>query len=204
VADRDNRVVTYVTDTEKARLDEWAADTDKSVSHLLREAVLEYLDHDRTARVEDRLDAIDETLSELAEQVSAETTHTHKAESGMNKATEATEKARAMVRRLHANHGDVIRDRDVDMAIEDIAGVDDRTKRKYRDLFRRRGYLFEHPGDSPVWTTEAEQWTNWIEDYARLNGADAAREVADDYPADIRVTAEGTHLEVHESAKENL
>lgn len=202
MGDRDNRVVAYLTDSERKQLRDWADEVDKSQSHLVREAILEYLDHDRTARVEERLSGIEDQLAELTDSLGDETTHTHKADTPMQKASESTEKARRIIRRLRENHGKVIKNRTVEVAIEDIAGVDDRTKRKYKRLFRRRAYLFEHPGETAVWTTDVDQWTSWVLDYARLNGEEMTREVTDEYPMTVHATQSGVNIELGEEMKE--
>jgi len=178
---RNNRVVTYLTDDEATQLSEWAEETSKSESSLLREAILEYLDHDRTARLSEQLDCIEEKIDGLGTDSETETTHTHKDQGGMKRGSDSLEKARKMVRRLQENHGDVIQDADVVRAIEDIAGVDDRTVRKYQDIFRRRGLLFDHPGENAVWTTEGNQWLTWMEQYAALNGQTEVERVAAKY-----------------------
>lgn len=188
VSDRDNPVTVYLTDEEKADLDAWANEAGKSVSSLLREAVREYTDRDRVARIEDKLD---EVLASLDDD-----THTHKPEQAMNQqGSTATERARDIVRRLRLNHEQVVKDAVVVRAIEDIAGVDDRTIRKYKRLFRKRGMMYEHPGQTPIWTFETDEWLGWMEDYARLNGTDEAEDAVEEYPAEVRVTSEGYRIE---------
>jgi predicted DNA-binding protein len=182
---RNNRVVTYLSDEEEAQLDEWADESGKSRSALLREAILEYLDHDRAARAEDLARENQALLEELHAHLLNDDTHTHKDQGGMKRGSDSLEKARQMVRRLQANHNEVIKADDVDRVIEDMAGVDDRTLRKYKDIFRRRGLLFEHPGQTAVWTTDGNQWLSWLENFAALNGPKAAEEIADQYPTTV-------------------
>jgi predicted DNA-binding protein len=182
---RNNRVVTYLSDEEEAQLDEWAESSGKSRSALLREAVLEYLDHDRAARAEDLARENQTLLEELHAHLLDDDTHTHKDQGGMKRGSDSLEKARQMVRRLQANHEAVIKTDDVDRVIEDMAGVDDRTIRKYKGIFRRRGLLFEHPGQTAVWTTDGNQWLTWLETFAGLNGVEAAEEIADQYPTTV-------------------
>lgn len=202
MADREHRVVAYLTAEENRRLREWADETDKSVSHLLREAIREYLDHDRGDRVEERLDAIDETLSELTDTLDTDTAHTHKPSSGMKQGSKSVEKGREIIRRLQKNHDAVIPTADVERAIEDIAGADDRTLRKYKALFRRRGLLFEHPGESAVWTTNTDEWLEWLNKYGQLNGPGAVQDTADAYPVSTYSTADGVQIEIHEDVKQ--
>lgn len=198
---RNNRAVTYLSDEEDVQLQEWADDTGKSRSTLLREAVLEYLDHDRASRAEDIARENRDLLEELHAHVLDDDTHTHKDTGGMKRGSDSLEKARRMVRRLQENHNEVIKADDVDRVIEDMAGVDDRTLRKYKDIFRRRGLLFEHPGRPPTWTTSGNQWLGWLETYAGLNGADAAEEIAEQYPTSV---APGEKLEVRLTDEETL
>ena len=186
MSQRNNRAVTYLTDEEAAQLSEWAEDSGKSQSTLLREAVLEYLDRDRANRVEELARENRDLLEDLHAHICDGDPHTHKDQGGMKRGSDSLEKARQMVRRLQENHGEVIKAADVDRVIEDIAGVDDRTLEKYKSIFRRRGILFEHPGETAVWTTEGNQWLNWLERYAALNGPEAAEEIADQYPTDVR------------------
>lgn len=192
---------TRLTEQEAAQLSRWSDKAGKSESTLLREAILEYLDHDRTARIEDKVDELLARIPEEGAQSEAATSHTHKAETPMNQTgTKATEKGRRIIQRLQSNHDSpIIQEDAVVRAIEDIAGVDDRTIRKYKSLFRRRGLLFEHPGDSSVWTTETDKFLSWLRDYARLNGQEAVEEVADGYPVSVYATNQGIQIELTET-----
>ena len=188
---RENPVKTYLDDAEKAQLKEWADETGKTQSQLLREAILEYLDHDRTARIEGQVRELSAKVDDVLTHLDGEDTHTHTAQS------DSLTTAREIIRRLQRNHDEVVKDDDVVKAIEDYAGVDDRTIRKYKRLFRKRGLLFEHPGDQPIWTTETELWGQWVNQYANLNGGqDAAEEVVEPYPANMSYTPDGYQLEI--------
>jgi len=195
---RNNRVVTYLTDEEEQQLDEWAETSGKSRSSLLRAAILEYLDHDRAARAEEIARENQALIEEVHAHLLNGDTHTHKDQGGMKRGSDSLEKARRMVRRLQENHSDPLKTDDVERAIEDMAGVDARTLRKYKGIFRRRGLLFEHPGQSAVWTTDGNRWLDWLETFAGLNGPEAARDVAEQYPTtvvggetlDVRLTEE--------------
>jgi len=153
MSNRDNRVVTYLTDSEKSQLNEWADETDKSVSHLLREAVLEYTDKDRTARIEEK---VDRALTILE---SGEHTHTQDMPGGSQS---VPEKARAIAKRCYENHSMPMQGQDLKIAIEDIAGADDRTIEKYKDQLKKRGLMYTHPLQ-PVWTDSKRKWVKWVE-----------------------------------------
>jgi len=158
MSNRDNRVVTYLTDAEKAQLDEWAETTDKSMAHLLREAVLEYTDRDRTARIEEK---VDKALTLLED---GEHTHTRTSESSASGNTQKSvpEKAREIARRVYQNHESPVKGTDVEIAIEDIAGGDERTLAKYTDQLKKRDLMFEHPVQ-PIWTDSKREWVQWVE-----------------------------------------
>lgn len=158
MADRDNPVTVYLTDSEKQKLDEWSDAVDKSRSHLCREAILEYIDRDRTERVEHELREVHDKVDRALTLLDGEHTHT----SGGDKTTSVPEKVRKIARRLYRNHEPPVKTQDVELAIEDIAGADDRTVAKYRGQLKKRGLLYEHP-NSPVWTDQKEQWVGWVE-----------------------------------------
>jgi hypothetical protein len=178
---RNNRVVTYLTDEEAKLLSEWAEETSKSESSLLREAVLEYLDHDRTARLSEQLDRIEEKVDGLATHSETETTHTHKEPGGMNQSS-GSDAVRGLFSLLQQRHGDqhIIQDSEVTRAIEDERGTDPRTVRRWKSRLRDRGLLWEHPGQD-IWTDDRAEWLDWLKAYATTNGPREAAGEAEQY-----------------------
>lgn len=161
MADRDRRVQTYLTEAEHATLKQWSEETGKSMSSLLREAVLEYTDRDRTERIESELKALHEKMDDLQAHLSDDSTHTHK-DGRVTKASETVEKTREIARRIQENHEPVCHVDDVERAIEDIAGGDDRTLDKYRRKLKRRGLMYEHP-TGEAWTYDRDQFFRWCD-----------------------------------------
>jgi len=149
---RENAVTTYLTDAEKRQLEQWAEKSGKSQSDLVRDAIMEYTDRDRVARIEDKLDR---TLSLLSDE-----THTH-TENELRNAS-IPETARAIAKRIYKNHDAPIKGADVELAIEDLGGADDRTLDKYKRQLKKRGLLYKHPLQ-PVWTDEKQEWVGWVE-----------------------------------------
>lgn len=182
---RDNQIIAYLTDQEKAQLNEYVGNSEKTQSEVVRRAIMEYLDRDRAARLESEVRDLHEKVDRVVDTLDSDNSHTHTEQPSMNQGSTAVERARDMVQRLQQNHEPVIKNDDVERAIEDIAGADNRTIRKYKQLFRKRGLLFEHPGERPVWTVESEKWCEWIADYGRLNGKDDAEKKAQEYPATV-------------------
>ena len=152
MSSRDNPVTVYLTDAEKRQVEQWADESGKTVSGMARDAILEYTDRDRAARIEDK---VDRALSLLSDGE-----HTRTREVGRN--TSVPEKARAIARRLYDNHEMPVKGDDVELAIEDIAGADERTIRTQKEQLKKRGLLYEHP-IQPVWTDSKRQWVKWVQ-----------------------------------------
>lgn len=156
---RDNRVYTYVTDDEKADLEDYADEAGKSVSQIVRQAIREYTDNDRAVRVESKVDELAGEIEALRGQL-AESEHTHTR--APDRASSTVEKAREIAQRVYRNHDPPIQEADVHRAIEDIAGADDRTVEKYTGLLKGRNLLYRHP-TSAVWTDDREQFVEWAD-----------------------------------------
>lgn len=182
---RDNQIIAYLTDQEKAQLNEYVDNSEKTQSEVVRRAIMEYLDHDRAARLESEVRDLHEKVDRVVDTLSDGDSHTHKPQPPMKQGGTALERARDMVDTLQQNHKEVIKNHDVETVIENFAGADDRTIRKYKRLFRKRGLVYEHPGERPVWTVEDDTWLDWMVDYARLNGQEDAEGVAENYPATV-------------------
>jgi len=162
MSDRSEQVKAYVTPAEKQQLKEWAEETDQSLSALVRQAVLEYTDNDRTARIEDKLDRVLDTLD-------AGDTHTQTySGGGGTEGSQTVERTREIADRLYDNHGTVIDDSAVERAVTDIAGGDPRTVKKYKDELRDRSLLYQHPNDDlERWYSEREEWLSDVVNYTR-------------------------------------
>lgn len=185
---REKRVQIYVDESEYKQLKDWSNETDKSISQLGREAILEYVDHDRLDRVESQLEELSGHVERLADTLGEQDAHAHKDSTRMSHGPDSLETAREIVRRLQENHDNpdgVVKNADVERAIEDHAGIDERTIRKYKRLFRKRGLLLEHPGEPELWTMENSQWLEWMQQFAQLNGYEETQRVADCYPATV-------------------
>lgn len=179
---RDNQVTAYLDDDEYSQLKQWSNETGKSISDLVRDAVLEYTDHDRLDRIEDRLDNMEEMLRSS---LSDDGTHTHK-QSASTKGSKTVERTRRIAQRIQQNHGTQFPNDDLERAIKDIAGGDSRTVEKYKDELKERGYFYEHP-HGPLWYTEIEEWAEGIEAYASRTSdfEGTVREIAESYDVGV-------------------
>jgi len=182
MSQRDNIVSTYLSDDEKADLSRMADESDESQSSIVRKAVLEYLDHDRNARIEAKVREIDDKLERTLTLLD-EDEHTHT--SKQSKASSTVEKARSIARRIHSNHEPPVKAVAVERAIEDIAGADDRTLDKYKDILKKRGLLYRHPSESPVWTDDRREWAGWVESYVNATPSASVDDYTDDYSIEI-------------------
>jgi len=157
-----DKFVSWVVETEGQKRGE--------LGRHVENALEEYIDNDRNARIEEKVDKV---LAHVSEEQPA---HTR-----TSRSSDMVEKARSIYKRLADNHGTVIKQNDVVRAIEDIAGADPRTVDKYKGVLKRRSLLFEFPGDSPVWTVERERWVTWAENYINNNPTIEAADVVEEY-----------------------
>jgi len=154
---RSNRVQVYLSDEERAELDRMADAAGKSVSHLCRDAILEYTDRDRAERIEAEMGEVHDKLDRVLTLVDSGHAHT----SGP-KHESVPDKARKVAEVIQERHDSPVKNDDVEIAIEDFAGADDRTLKKYKSQLKKRGLLYQHPV-SPVWTTDKREWVEWQE-----------------------------------------
>jgi hypothetical protein len=169
---------------------EWVEETEGSkrgeVGRHVENALQEYINHGQGARIEEKVDKV---LAHVSEQSG---THTHK-----QRGSETVEKVRRIAQRLTSNHGTIIKTADVDRAIEDIAGADERTVSKYYRMLKRRSLLFAHPGDSGVWTPEQDRWVGWCEDKIDNEPEIEVHDVTEEYAIEA-----DEYLELAEQAPE--
>jgi len=155
----------------KEQVDDWDGENAGHYGYHVEQALKEYIDKDRYARVEDKLDTV------LARVSGSGGSHTHATTAGSG----TVERAREIYERVADNHGLVVKDDDLVRAVEDIAGADDRTVNKYKDILKRRGLIFEHPNDSPVWTTDRDKWVGWVENHVDNDPTLETIDVIEDY-----------------------
>jgi hypothetical protein len=200
---RDNRVVSYVDDATLDRLVETSEEVGKSQSELIRDALREFLDRDHQDRVEERLRRIEEKLDDHDAHLRSETTHTHTEsndlmldESERQFNSESAETVHTIADHLVSEcwpaKGAPVKNRDVEQAIKDIAGIDPRTIRKYKRELQSRGLLFEHPLDThDIWTPEPDVFRNWLNTATREKGYTAIQNIDDEKPFDFSEGLDG-------------
>lgn len=174
MSDREPRTIRVdpgVWSSFREQIDDWDGENPGHVGYHVEKALSEYIDNDRYARVEDKLDRV------LAYVSDGGGSHTHTTTGGSG----TVERAREIYQRVADNHGLVVKDDDLVRAVEDIAGADDRTVSKYKGILKRRGLIFEHPADSPVWTTDRDKWVNWVENHVDNDPTLETINVIDDY-----------------------
>ncbi len=141
------------------------------LGRMLENAMEEYMDNDRHARIESRLDEVLARLDDL------DATHTHKH-------SETVAKVEQIAESLYGLDRTVISNDDVRRAIEDTAGADDRTLEKYREQLKRRGLAYKHPTDK-VWFVERDAWIKAVESYLDNNPTAELHDVLASYPLDV-------------------
>lgn len=128
-------------------------------------ALIEYMDNDRTARLEADHERIESKLDSVLAAVSdSDGTHTHTA---TTQPRTVTEKAEVIAVKITENaDGRVFPVETVEREIKSVAGADDRTVSKYKRELKGTDAVFEHPNsDSGAWTSDKQEWVGWVEDY---------------------------------------
>ena len=146
-------------------------------------ALREYMDHDRYARIEEnqaetnrKLDAVLSSLAESGE-------HTHTTPASPQTQTQKAEQIAAVIRE---NNNTVFPAEDVEDAIRQVAGASDRTIRDYKRLLKKAGHCYEHPSsDSNVWTTDREEFAMWADSHIEQVPDAHIMDIIEAYPIDF-------------------
>ena len=165
------------------------------MGRLVERALIEYMDRDRQARLEEDHERLENKVDTILATLSdGQTTHTHK---GHAQPTTVTEKAETIAAKIRDMGNTVFPVADVEKAIKDVAGADDRTLNKYKDEIKSAG-VYEHPSsDSGVWTVDKSEWVSWVENYIDTVPDADIMDVLEPYPVgfdeyDRMVTVEAT------------
>lgn len=153
------------------------------LGRMYERACIEYMDNDRYSRIEsnqqethEKLNAIMSALGDVGD------THTHTADVSP---TTVGEKAEIIAAKLKERDAPVMPEREVVAAIEDVAGGDDRTLKKYQDALRRSGEVYDHPSsDSSAWTVDEEQFASWALAEFESRPDASIREILEPYAMD--------------------
>ena len=179
---------------------EWVEDVEGQkhgeIGRHVENALKEYMNEDRQARLEKNQHEMQEQLHDLRTLLTeSDSTHTHKTNAGCNESDLVTEIHQQIVH----NHDEAVKDEAVEQAIIDVAELpvgDPRTIRRYKQNLRKRGLLYEHPGEPPIWTDDREMWVNWANSTAASVGD--LESAVDPYPAQVYENGQGPHIEFAE------
>jgi len=146
-------------------------------------ALREYMDHDRYARIEAEQDETNDKLDAVLAALADDGSHTHTASASPQTQTDKAQQIAALIRE---ENNVVFPTDDVEDAIRTIAGASDRTLRDYKQLLKRDGHVYEHPNsDSHVWTIDAERFVMWAESHVDDVPDAHVRDVIDEYPMSL-------------------
>jgi hypothetical protein len=167
--------------------------TDGTLGEHAENALLEYMDRDRDARVEEKVDRNRELLEELCDAVSEADGHTHTPDSDISEPSTSgsptVERTRQIAKRLQSESDSVVSNDDVERAIVDIAGGHDQTVKKYKSELRRRGLCFEHPNrNSDLWYLDRGKWFSAVTRHAKSTPSPrkTTEKIVEDYPVTVQ------------------
>ena len=190
-----------LNDETWSQFTDWVEDVEGQkhgeIGRHVENALNEYMNEDRQARLEKNQHEMQEQLHDLRTLLTeSDGTHTHKTEAGCNE----TDRVAEIHRQIVHNHEGAVKDEDVNRIIEDVANLqvgDPRTLRRYKQKLRQRGLLFEHPGEPPIWTDDRQMWVNWANNTAASVGD--LESAVDPYPAQVYENGQGPHIEFAEA-----
>lgn len=146
-------------------------------------ALIEYMDRDRYARIEEEQQAMNEKLDAALAALAEGGEHTH---TGSATPQTQTEKAEQIGAILNDSDAKVVPSEDVEEAIREVAGASTRTLRDYKELLKRKGHAYAHPSsDSHVWTVDADVFANWTESHVDDVPDAHLMEILEPYPIGI-------------------
>jgi len=190
-----------VNDETWAAFVEWVEDVEGQkhgeIGRHVENALNEYMNEDRQARVEQNQHEMMEQLEALRTRLDEQqSTHTHKDKPGCT--------SPSLVEAIHdriVNNNDSGAGKDdvVERVIEDVAELpvgDERTIRRYKRKLRKRGLLYEHPGEPPIWTTDTDLWATWATGEA--NSENDLEAAVEPYPAHVYQNGSGVQIEFQE------
>ena len=167
------------------------------IGRHVENALREYMNKDRQARLEKNQHEMIEQLEELRTAVESDAgTHTHTAETGCTDSDLVTD---IRDRVVNSTDSGAVKDDVLEEAIVTVAELpvgDDRTIRKYKRRLRKRGLLFEHPGEPPLWTDDRDLWTRWVS--TESNSREQAEQICAPYPAEVHANGSGNQIEFQE------
>lgn len=189
-----------VNDETWAAFVEWVEDVEGQkhgeIGRHVENALNEYMNEDRQARLEQNQHEMLEQLDDLRARIAdAESTHTHKDKPGCAN----PDVINAIHEEIVNKDKGAIKADHVERVIEEVAELpvgDDRTIRRYKRKLRQRGLLFEHPGEPPLWTADTSLWANWATREA--SSRDDLEATVEPYPAQVYENGSGLQIEIEE------
>lgn len=130
----------------------------------VEDALRQLMETDRDAELHGRFDSLEESMSEVLTHLSEnEPSHTHTPPEGIDeRRSETYTTVENIAEELKNVYDTVIQDRDVEIEIKKIGGGHDETVRRYRCFLKEFAFLYEHPGEPPLWTTDEEMFFRWL------------------------------------------
>ena len=143
-------------------------------------ALREYMDHDRYARIEENQEQTKRQLDAVLSTLAENDAHTHTVPASPQTQPQKAEQIAAVIRE---NNNTVFPAEDVEEAIRQVAGGSDRTMRDYKRLLKKAGHCYEHPNsNSKVWTTDSEEFAMWADSHIEQVPDAHIMDVIDEYP----------------------
>lgn len=144
-------------------------------------ALREYMDNDRGARIEANLEILIDEVQELKDLLGqGDPVHTGTPLDSGN-APETIQKLEKIVSEIQdkATNGESVKEEYVDRAIKHTAGANPGTIRRYKSDLKSEGLAFEDPGEPPLWYLKEELFFRKLAQTRNLD------EILEQYPSEV-------------------
>lgn len=128
------------------------------MGRLVEAAMIEYMDNDRSARIEQKVDDLPEQIVDaLSEELLERERRTSQSTDTDDSTPQLGNKTQESLTRISAEIPDntAISEAMVETAVENNAGASYKTLQKYKRLLKKNGHIFEHPVEPDKFVTSS-------------------------------------------------
>lgn len=139
------------------------------MGRLVENALIEYMDNDRSARIEEKVDALPEEIvgALLEELPERERRNTQTTNTTTNPGSQTEKRLQSIVTELPDNTA--VSEAMLETPIENHAGSSPKTLDKYKRLLKKRGHVFEDPTEPDSFVTSRNKFAMMCENSSEVS-----------------------------------
>ncbi len=145
-------------------------------------ALREYMDNDRAARIEANLNILLEEIQEVKTLLDQEGSVHTQTSTDSDRTPETIRKLNRITGRIQDefDSGAVVKEEFLERSIKHVAGANPQTIRRYKSELKAEGYAYEHPGRRQVWFLDKELF------FREIDYRDDWQEIIEQYPLEVK------------------